>query len=644
MNLISPTSATPVVPLTGEGIDPGDNPLASAEGPIFYDEFLAAISKAPEGEGAQSAASEAPEDSVVDGEVESTDLQGLPVDVASRLVGQAIFSTVPSSTSGGDQPESLVTESAGSQRLPLPSPGVIAPPPRTQTLAQEAVAVTAHPSSTVAESGPSGVAQGVALMPVMTPAVTSSADAMVALDSSPSDVAQPMASPLMPSRGGDISLSGEMLRSASQESMGTISTTDVVVAPSVNGQPLSARITSELVRPSDASLGSTTSVLPEWSTTLETPISDRSVVERSPALVEVIGPSTVDGADPTALVEDKPKVAVSAQSVEVDSSEAEPKGSPTLTTSPSVPLVVEQTSTELISTELKRATARSNRDLSVQDADGSEFDLNVIDPVTSSAQRVTGADFEARKTIAENTVDVDLSAESSAKDWRFDIRSAALSNADAASQPSQASGPSTGSTIGNAAVTDAAGPMGAAEKFVSTLLGISSSAQPLSAAERTISELKQTKTIVSAPHLARWDAAAVQVELVRMIKDGGGQVIMKLTPPDESSFRIDLSLDPDRGVRIIVEGASDSVRTRLEQGADQLREQFSQMGFNLQLDMNNRREAAAQSGGGFGMFEPGDPGDRGLSREDSPRDDLSLAATGATRRSRLDDSRINLRA
>jgi hypothetical protein len=37
-------------------------------------------------------------------------------------------------------------------------------------------------------------------------------------------------------------------------------------------------------------------------------------------------------------------------------------------------------------------------------------------------------------------------------------------------------------------------------------------------------------------------------------------------------------------VKLIVTGATDSTRTRLDQTADQLRQQFQQMGMNLSLD------------------------------------------------------------
>jgi flagellar hook-length control protein FliK len=102
----------------------------------------------------------------------------------------------------------------------------------------------------------------------------------------------------------------------------------------------------------------------------------------------------------------------------------------------------------------------------------------------------------------------------------------------------------------------------------------------------------QARPAAVEPHEIRLDAGAVQVEIQRMVKQGGGQVVMELTPPDQSKFTIELKLDERGGAYLVVDGASDSTRTRLEQSAPQLHEQFQQMGLNLQLDMRQHRESA----------------------------------------------------
>ena len=100
-----------------------------------------------------------------------------------------------------------------------------------------------------------------------------------------------------------------------------------------------------------------------------------------------------------------------------------------------------------------------------------------------------------------------------------------------------------------------------------------------------------------APQQVRLDAGQVQVEVVRLVKQGGGQVVMELTPPDESKFKIDLSISQQGVARLVVDGASESTRLRLEQTVSGLQDQFQQMGLQLQLDMrqSHQQESRAQA-------------------------------------------------
>jgi hypothetical protein len=107
------------------------------------------------------------------------------------------------------------------------------------------------------------------------------------------------------------------------------------------------------------------------------------------------------------------------------------------------------------------------------------------------------------------------------------------------------------------------------------------------------------------PHELRLDAGAVQVEIQRMVKQGGGHVVMELTPPDQSKFTIELKLDDKGGAYLRVEGVSDSTKTRLEQSAPQLQEQFQEMGLNLQLDMRQNKDSSSSSAANWTPNEPG---------------------------------------
>jgi hypothetical protein len=129
--------------------------------------------------------------------------------------------------------------------------------------------------------------------------------------------------------------------------------------------------------------------------------------------------------------------------------------------------------------------------------------------------------------------------------------------------------------------------------FVSSLVG--GPQRPVTTVMDWISMQSQERPAPVVPHEVRLDAGAVQLEIQKMVKQGGGHVVMELTPPDQSKFTIELKLDERGNALLIVEGVSDSTKTRLEQSAPNLREQFQQMGLELQLDMRQQGQSASSS-------------------------------------------------
>ena len=129
--------------------------------------------------------------------------------------------------------------------------------------------------------------------------------------------------------------------------------------------------------------------------------------------------------------------------------------------------------------------------------------------------------------------------------------------------------------------------------FVSTLVG--GPQRPITTVMDWVALKPQEPPRPVVPHELRLDAGAVQVEIQRMVKQGGGHVVMELTPPDQSKFTIELKLDDKGGAFLRVEGVSDSTKTRLEQSAPQLQEQFQEMGLNLQLDMRQNRDSSSSA-------------------------------------------------
>lgn len=138
---------------------------------------------------------------------------------------------------------------------------------------------------------------------------------------------------------------------------------------------------------------------------------------------------------------------------------------------------------------------------------------------------------------------------------------------------------------------DSVTPSAPLTTFLSTLIG-----QPV--VSHVSKETTWLPTVTAPhplePHEVKLDSGQVQVEILRMVKHGGGQVVMELTPPDQSKFRIDLQIDAQGQATLVVEGASDSTRTRLEQGASGLQQQFAEMGLQLQLDMRQSRDFGAR--------------------------------------------------
>jgi hypothetical protein len=74
-------------------------------------------------------------------------------------------------------------------------------------------------------------------------------------------------------------------------------------------------------------------------------------------------------------------------------------------------------------------------------------------------------------------------------------------------------------------------------------------------------------------------------EIMSAAKSGGGRIQLELTPPEQGTIRIDLRIDHAGRAHLIVEGANDAAKARLDQGGQQLKNEFAEMGLNLSLDL-----------------------------------------------------------
>ena len=88
-------------------------------------------------------------------------------------------------------------------------------------------------------------------------------------------------------------------------------------------------------------------------------------------------------------------------------------------------------------------------------------------------------------------------------------------------------------------------------------------------------------------------------EVMSAAKSGGGRILLELTPPELGTIRIDLRIDQAGRAHLIVEGASDATKSRLDQGGQNLKNEFAQMGLNLSLDLRQGNYSQQSRDQGF---------------------------------------------
>ena len=249
-----------------------------------------------------------------------------------------------------------------------------------------------------------------------------------------------------------------------------------------------------------------------------------------------------------------------------------------------------------------------------------ETAVSLTGVVKSSAQINTQADAIASTPEIDSDLTSFSNVQSGMKTGRADEVLSASANAPTASSASanrmdsaalSATSPSSTGLAQEAPRAEAAQSLeDISSSFVSSLVG--GPQRPVTTVMDWISMQSQERPAPLVPHEVRLDTGAVQMEIQKMVKQGGGHVVMELTPPDQSKFTIELKLDERGNALLIVEGVSDSTKTRLEQSAPQLREQFQQMGLELQLDMRQQGQFASSNAANFADAQERGSGDNNL--------------------------------
>ena len=129
----------------------------------------------------------------------------------------------------------------------------------------------------------------------------------------------------------------------------------------------------------------------------------------------------------------------------------------------------------------------------------------------------------------------------------------------------------------------------AGDDFSSNLLSASQVAQGstnISSIPTQIAMSLQETSVTSGP---------LHSEILNAARSGGGRIQLELTPPEQGTIRIDLRIDQSGRAYLIVEGANDAAKARLDQGGQQLKNEFAQMGLQLSLDLKQGDSRFAQN-------------------------------------------------
>jgi hypothetical protein len=134
------------------------------------------------------------------------------------------------------------------------------------------------------------------------------------------------------------------------------------------------------------------------------------------------------------------------------------------------------------------------------------------------------------------------------------------------------------------------------EKPLDKYIGDDFSGNLLSASQVAQSTTVSTPTqIAMSLNEASIVSGPLHSEIMSAAKSGGGRIQLELTPPEQGTIRIDLRIDQSGRAHLIVEGASDAAKARLDQGGQQLKNEFAQMGLNLSLDLRQGDSRFAQN-------------------------------------------------
>jgi hypothetical protein len=217
----------------------------------------------------------------------------------------------------------------------------------------------------------------------------------------------------------------------------------------------------------------------------------------------------------------------------------------------------------------------------------------IADPIASAPVNASeGAG--ARTAQAAQVIEADAKADAGSMAEAADLGAGSFESLTSADAPaSESADDLAGLRLNAPPVALAAPSMDAPDANVLPMMGLATAQASPAFAASSVPVLDTTQRVPLEPHMMRLDSGPMQTEVIKLVKQGGGQIILELTHPDQGTYRLDLRMDAQGKALLVVEGASDSVRTRLEQGESGLREQLSQLGLSLELNYRQQNSSTA---------------------------------------------------
>lgn len=137
----------------------------------------------------------------------------------------------------------------------------------------------------------------------------------------------------------------------------------------------------------------------------------------------------------------------------------------------------------------------------------------------------------------------------------------------------------------------------------------------------------------------------LNVEVLKLTRQGGGRAVLEVTPPNQGPIRLDLQLDGAGRASLIVEGLTESMKARLESSAHFLRQDMAQMGLALNLEMRERNDSnpSAQSfAQGFGQSGQGSNSRSGSAQSGSATSGQEIGNLPGARKSNVVEDGVHL--